>query len=326
MPSLREQDFDKLAERVVGRFLSGEAKLADAAAEEATSSGLNPDQIERLTQSANTMAFLKMMDQRKQQGAGDLMHEFDPIDSRHVIKIVIDNAGVHVEPQGQDAAPSGPMGPGAMPAGAPGGDMNELPDEMSAARMNPAEGEPGHEDSPEVEDCEEDCHGKLDPPGVKTKKRKPVMEARDGEDENDDEAAGVGESPKQAMHRVMRMRKLAGVMEDQYHQACWAFEDGFAKLASRFKIATNAASFDAFEKDARAEYNDAYGDAILDALRSTRGLEAVGASAREKTASNADYHVSDDTKELRAFEALVKIAAEADKLKRGVEWMRTQCA
>ena len=166
----------------------------------------------------------------------------------------------------------------------------------------------------------------VDPPGIKTKKRKPVMEARDGEDEHDDEAAGIGESPKQAMHRVMRMRKLAGVMEDQYHQACWAFEDGFAKLATRFKIATNAASFDAFEKDARAEYNDAYGDTILDALRSARGLEAVGASAREKTASNADYHVSDDTKELRAFEALVKIAAEADKLKRGVEWMRTQCA
>jgi hypothetical protein len=152
------------------------------------------------------------------------------------------------------------------------------------------------------------------------------MEARDGEDPNDDEAAGIGETPKQAAQRMMRMRKLAGVMEDQYHQACWAFEAGFATLAARFKIAHNPASFDAFEKDARAEYNDAYGDAILDALRSARGLDAVGSNAREKTAAAADYHISDDTKELRSFETLVKIAAEADKLKRGVAWMRTQCA
>jgi len=313
MPSLREQDFDKLAERVVSRFLSGQAKLADAAAEEASTAGLNPDQIERLTQSANTMAFLKMMDQRKQQGAGDLMHEFDPIDSRHVIKIVIDNAGVHVEPMGGDEQPHHD-------------EQHELPDEMSGIRMNPAEGEMGHEDSPEVEDCEEQCHEKLDPPGVKTKKRKPIVEARDGEDEHDEEAAGIEESPKQAMHRVMRMRKLAGVMEDQYHQACWAFEEGFAKLASRFKIATNAASFDDFEKDARAEYNDAYGDAVLDALRVARGQAPVGAGAREKTAAQADYHVSDDTQELREFETLVKIAAEADKLKRDVQWLKTQCA
>lgn len=325
MRAYREQDFEKMADRIVGQFLSGKAKLADAAAQEAIQGGLNPDQIERLTQSANTMAFLKMMDQRKQQGAGDLMHEFDPIDSRHVIRLVIDQDGVHVEPMDSGAA-QGMHGMNAEPPQMPSG-VDELPDEMRGVRMNPAEGEPGHEDSPEVESCEEDCHEKLDPPGVKTKKKaKPPVEAREGEDEDDDEAAGVAESPKAAAARVMRTRKLAAVLEDQYRQAAWAFEDEFAKLERRFKIIGNPVTYAAFEKDAMMERSDQYGVAVLNALRASRGLPALEQAALEKNASLADHHISDDTQELRMFERLASIAAEADKLRRGTEYLRAACA
>ncbi len=55
MRPYREQDFDQMATRVVDRFMTGQ-KLADVAAQEAQQSQLNPDQIERLTHSANTMA------------------------------------------------------------------------------------------------------------------------------------------------------------------------------------------------------------------------------------------------------------------------------
>jgi len=123
MRAWREQDFDRMATRVVDQYLSGHAKLADAAALEAREAGLNPDQIERLTQSANTMTFLRMMEDRKAQGTGDLTQEFDPIDARQVIRIVIDDTGVHVD------------------RGATGGDEEDtpadayaLPDEMGALR------------------------------------------------------------------------------------------------------------------------------------------------------------------------------------------------
>ena len=125
MRAWREQDFDRMATRVVDQYLSGRAKLADAEAVEAREAGLNPDQIERLTPSANTMTFLRMMEDRKAQGAGDLTQEFDPIDARQVLRIVIDDTGVHVD------------------RGATGGDENTpaeayaLPDEMGAMRCPP---------------------------------------------------------------------------------------------------------------------------------------------------------------------------------------------
>jgi hypothetical protein len=128
MRVLREQDFDRMATRVVDRYLSGRAKLADAAAAEALEAGLNPDQIERLTQSANTMTFLRMMEDRKAQGAGDLTQEFDPIDARQVIRIVIDDTGMHVDP-----GPSG-CSEEEMPA-----DAYALPDEMGPVRRPPPE-------------------------------------------------------------------------------------------------------------------------------------------------------------------------------------------
>src|SRR3954465_8075304 len=101
MPVLAESELDKLAGEVVERYLGGKSRLDEAAAKVASAHGLNPHQIERLTQSANTQTFLRLMDQRKEAQEQDLPHEFEPIDARHVIKIVIDDAGVHIEGPGK---------------------------------------------------------------------------------------------------------------------------------------------------------------------------------------------------------------------------------
>ena len=77
MNAYREKDYDDMAGRCVDRFLSGETKLADAAVHEAMQGQLNPDQIERLVQAANTMAFLRMMESRKAEGA--LVKSFNEI-------------------------------------------------------------------------------------------------------------------------------------------------------------------------------------------------------------------------------------------------------
>lgn len=327
MPVLHEQDFDKLAARVVDRFMSGQAKLADAAAEEASAAQMNPDQIERLSQSANVMAFLRMMDQQKSQGAGDLMQEFDPIDARHVIRIVIDNAGVHVEPMDGDAGMHD--------------EQHELPDEMHGEMpedgMNPPEGAPGHYDSPEVEECEEECHEEHDPPGMTTpKKSAPPMAAKGkkpfppkkdkAEKKDDEETEEKPETPKQAMVRKRSMRKLADILEDQYKQAEWVFEDTFDTLMGRFKRAHIETTYEEFEKDALAEYGDAIGVSVLNMVRVARGLPQIEATAHEKTAAEADRHVSLDTPELRLFDQLVKVATDADKLRQGVDYLRVQCA
>lgn len=103
MPMLAESDLNKIAERVVESFLTRKAGLDESAASEAQSGQLNADQIERLVELVNTQAFLKTMDQRKQEGAGDLMHEFDPVNAARVIKIVIDGSGARVESDSDSA-------------------------------------------------------------------------------------------------------------------------------------------------------------------------------------------------------------------------------
>lgn len=312
MPVLREQDLDKLAAEVVDQYFAGAAKLADAAAKTASAHGLNPDQIERLVQSANTMTFLRGMDQRKQAGVGNLMHEFDAVDPSHVIRIVIDNAGVHVVP---------PSNGGSSHAAS---DAMEIPDEMSGVHLNPPEGAAGHQDSPKVEMCEEDCHGKFDPPGVQTKKKR--VEAREGEDPDDDEAAGVNEAPKSAAVRISRARKLAGILEDQYRQAEWAYEERYTKLAGSFKRIYNPLSFEAFEKDAMAEKGDHIGVTILNGLRAERKMPLLEKSAAfEKVAALQDRYISNDSPELQLFEELYEIATKAAKLEEGLTWVRAQC-
>ncbi len=323
MPILREQDFDKMATEVVNQFLSGSAKLADAAAHAAMSAGMNPDQIERLVQSANTMAFLRMMEQRKEQGQ-DLTHEFDPIDSRQVIRIVIDETGVHVDPgPGMNAGPSMDAG------GPPMGGEDELPDEMSGI----PEGLPGHEETESpTEEAEEQeaAHDGPFPPAKKKdgppKKDKKDTSAEKKDDGDEKKEPPKEESPKEAALRQRRQRKLADIMEDQFRQAEWAFEDAYGELAQRFKRAQTAVPYEAFEKDAMVEHGNGPGLAVLNMFRADRGLPALEPTENEKLAALHDHHVSDDTPEMRMFERLVKIATDAAKLRQGVEWLRDQCA
>lgn len=322
MPALRAHDFEKLATRVVDRFLSGGAKLAEAAAEEAAAANLNPDQIQRLVQSANTMTFLRMMDQRKAEGASDLMHEFEPIDADQVVRSVIDGGGAQMLPQQPMDDP--------MQAVAPP-DAGELPDEMSALRMNPAEGAPGHMDAPGVEACEEDCHNEGDPPGVETaRKGPPKPKAKDAKkekakakekDDTDDDAP----PPKSAHVMQARAYKLAAILEDQRQQAEWAFDETFDKLAARFKRLYGP-SYDAFEKDAMAEHGDDIGRGVINMLRHDRRLPPLATEAFEKSAAVADHHVSEETPELHLLETLVKIATEARRLETGIAYVRSRCA
>jgi hypothetical protein len=302
MPVFCEQDFDKLATRVVDQFLEGKTKLADAAAEEALQSGLNPDQIERLVQTANTQTFLRMMDQRKKDGAGDLMHEFDPIDSRQVIRIVIDRTGVHID---------GPHDHGNEEAAA-SPEQDELPDEMSAMRGAP--GAPGAPESAEIPEGLAGADTDKEAPEETDKDKKPAKKTEKKEQ-------------KEAELRIMRMRKLASVLADEYQQHELAFEEGFDKLAARFRRAHVDLSFVDFEKDALAETTDHASIGVLNALRDTQGLAPLSFSgANEKTAALADRHVTENSVELQLFEDLIKHAHESHKIQRGLEWVRTQCA
>ena len=315
MPALREQDFDKLATQVVDEFLAKRAKLADAAANVAMQNGLNPDQIERLTQSANTMAFLRMMEDTKAQGGQDLTQEFDPVDSRQVIRIVIDNTGVHVEADPSvDVQPTG---------GAPSGD--ELPDEMSALRAQGGPEEiPGGmpEDMPPGMDATETPSPKKAPPfGKKDKK--------DGDDEDDEapKKSKKPESAKEAGQRLMRTRKLAGVLEDQRLQADIIFDETYEKLAAQFKRLYSSMPFEAFEKDALAEHGDEFGIQVLNMLRTNRNLPPLDLEdAYSKVAALEDRHLTEDSVELRLFGELVKTAREAKRLDHGIAVLRSQCA
>lgn len=344
MPALREQDFDKLATQVVDEFLAKRAKLADAAANVAMQNQMNPDQIERLTQSANTMAFLRMMENTKAQGGQDLTQEFDPIDSRQVIRIVIDQTGVHVE-----ADPSVDVQSGH--GGGMGGAEHELPDEMTALRgggedphaqpqgmpgMPETQGAPGMpgmpgDDAPppdgmpeglEGAEGDEDDEGdeKAPPFG-----KKPKAKAKTKDEDKPEKKKP--ETPKEAAQRMMRTRKLADILEDQRLQADLVFEETFDKLAARFKRIYTAVSFEAFEKDALAEHGDEYGVQILNGLREARHLPPLEETdARNKIASLEDRHVTEESIELSLFGDLVKTAQEAKRLEQGIAVLRAQCA
>jgi hypothetical protein len=319
MPALREQDFDKLAAQVVDEFLAKRAKLADAAADVAMQHQMNPDQIERLTQSANTMAFLRMMEDTKAQGGQDLTQEFDPIDSRQVIRIVIDQTGVHVE-----ADPSVDI----QSSGGAGGVEHELPDEMSALRNGGGEdqGMPGAmpeglEGPPEGLEGEEPEGDEKAPPFGK----KPKAKAKDKDDDKPEKKKP--ETPKEAGQQLMRTRKLAGILEDQRRQADVVFEETYEKLASRFKRLYSAMSFEAFEKDALAEHGDEYGIQVLNGLREARKMPPLEETdARSKIAALDDRHLTEESVELSLFGDLVKTAREAKRLEQGIAVLRAQCS
>jgi hypothetical protein len=318
MKALREQDFDDMADRVVSRFMGGD-KLAEVAAMEAQNAQLNPDQIERLVQAANTMAFLRLMDQQKAQGTPDMTGEFDPIDARQIIQHIVSSVP---DMGGHDATEIG-------------GDTDHmpLPDEMHPAKCidAPGSGGPAPHDSMCVDDGddteksvpdEDDDNPGPFPKGVKQK-------AKDDADKKPakKEPPKEKESTKEAMFRGDRMRKLADVLEDQYRQAELAFDDQFSKLSTLLKRAHGAPVAAAFEKDALALHGDNVGLAVLNMVQESRGWPVTEmGDALEKCAALADRHLVDDTEPNNVFASLVKIAREASKLRDGAEHVRSLCS
>jgi hypothetical protein len=307
MRAFREQDFDQMAERVVDRFMNGD-KLADAATAEAAQGALNPDQIARMVQAANTQAFLRLMDQQKAQGQPDMTNEFDPIDARQIVQQLIGQVDVpHMDPGGG----------GGMPHAEPDGDEGPLPNEMQ--RHDLAGDEPA---VPADDDGADDNDGPF-PKGQKQK-------AKDDEDKPKKKAPPFPpkkDEAKEAAFRDRRIMKLAAVLEDQYKQAEWAFEDSFTNLGLLLKRASGAPTAVAFEKDALALHNHEIGLVVLNMVKESQGLAPISFDdAHAKVAELADRHLVDDTEANRTFATLVKIAVEANRLRLGAAHARSQCS
>jgi len=338
MRAFREQDFDQMAERVVDRFMNG-AKLADAATAEAAGGALNPDQIARMVQAANTQAFLRLMDQQKAQGVPDMTNEFDPIDARQIVQQLINQVHVpHMDgPGGEMPSMPGaggmpPHGPeddamlpphaepdgdeGGMPPMPPGGDDGPLPNEMGLHDLS------GDEPDEPAHGAGDDDDG----PFPKGKKQK----AKDDGDKKDKKKSPFPpkkDEAKEAAFRGRRIDKLASVLEDQYKQAEWAFEDVFANLGQQLRRAHGAPSAAAFEKDALALHNHEIGLVVLNMVKESQGLPPISADdAATKTAALADRHLVDDTETNRTFATLVKIAVDANRLCLGAAHARSQCS
>lgn len=294
MRALREQDYDAMAGRVVDRFIREGTKLADGAVDEAMQGQLNPDQIERLVQAANTMAFLRLMDARKAEGAQDLTHEFEPVETKSVLQSII-GAGPALNGESAAASPD------------PEGHNDEapLPDEMGALRK-PAIGEG---------EAIQDRDGPFaHPKGEPRKAGKPPAQAAEKD------------ARKEAMARNHRLTKLASVFDDQLIEAELDFDDGYGRLVRSFKLAHGAPSFDDFEKDAMSVEGDEHGLAVLNLLRRDRGLPMHAREVLEKCASLHDRHVTSDTPSLREFRKLVKIAKQATRVRNGVAHVRSLCS
>jgi hypothetical protein len=298
MSAFRDQDFDKMAERVVDHFMGG-AKLADAATTEAMNGALNPDQIARLVHAANTMAFLRLMEQQKAQGSPDMTHEFDPIDAGQVVQQLMHSTGGAPDAQAPDMEPTSD------------GDSAPLPDEMAAHRAM-QQGAPDGAVPP----MDDDNDGPF-PRGSKDKAK----------DKKKSTGPAKEDAQKEAAFLARRQRKLADVLEDQYKQAEWAFEDNFASLRTCLRRAHGAPTMEAFEKDALALHDDDVGRVVLNLVRGDCGLEPLDHDyMHTKAASLVDRHIVADTEATRLFSRLVKIAAEALRLQRGAAHMRSQCS
>lgn len=313
MRALQDQDFDKMAARVVDSFMGG-SKLADAATQEAMGGGLSPDQIERLVQAANTQAFLRLMEQQKTQaGAGasasapDMTHEFDPIDTRQIVQQIMSQ--VQTPHMGApDAHAGAEMSNDAMP----------LPNQIGEGEALQAADEDAPKGGPPIDDN--------DGPFPKGDKQK-SKDKEKGAPKKEPAKAKEKDEAKEAGFRSMRQRKLADIFEDQYKQAEWAFEDECAKLDTLLKRASGAPTLEAFEKNAFALCGDPEGAAVINIVRAARGLDAYGADyVHAKHAALVDRWVVDEDDTMRTFERLVKIAKEAGRLQAGAEWLRAQCS
>lgn len=303
MRALREQDYDEMAGRVVGRFLDGGVKMADAAVEEAVQGQLNADQIERLVQAANTMAFLRMMEARKADGARDMTHEFEPLETRSVIRSIIDAGPKLDEPCGEGEALMAQGGLGDK-------DAEPLPDEMGEHRRSQEpDGVPSISDAPDGPFPK----GERQRAQERSDDKKPPAKARDKD------------VKKEAMVRGNRLTKLASVFDDQLIAAEMAFDDGYGRLARLFKLAHGAPLFEDFEKDAMSVEGDRHGLAVINLMRRDRGLPLRGPDAVEKAAQLRDRRIVDDTQPIREFRALVKISRQAERVRDGALHVRSLC-
>ncbi len=312
MRALQDHDFEQMATRVVDRFMSG-SKLADAATQEAMGGELAPDQIERMVQAANTMAFLRLMEQQKAQATGaapDMTHEFDPIDTRQIVQqimgqVPMPHAGV------DESAMHDQSMDHAMP----------LPDEIGAQPPKRDGDGDGKIDFDGDHDDDDD-----DGPFPKGEKQK-AKDKEKAKDKKSPPKAPEKDTAKEAAFRDRRRRKLADVFDDQYQQAEWAFEDEMVKLGQLLRRAHGAPSMLEFEKNALAIDGSEIGVVVLNMVREARGWPSVSMDdARAKHAALVDRHVVDDNETTRSYERLVKIASEAARLKQGAEFLRSQCA
>jgi len=309
MRAYQEQDFEKMATRVVDRFMRGE-KLADVAAAEAQQGQLNPDQIDRLAHSANTMAFLRLKEQQEAQGAPDITSEFDPIDARQILQLLMAQLG--------GGHPDG----GAMPHAIDHNCIDDgapLPTNLGEGEAQLATGNDGPKNGPSIE-------GDNDGPFPKGQKQK-TKDDSDKKPKKTPPSEAMKDEAKEAAFRQLRLRKLAGVFEDQLKQAELAFDDAFGALQTQLRRAHGAPSARLFEKDALALHDTLAGRTVLAAVQEARGWPVTSPDeANIKVAALADHHIVDDTEVNRAFETLVKIAAEATRIQQGIAHVRGQCS
>ena len=94
MPRFDETALEKRATAVVDRFLREKVALTDGVVDAAQEENLNPEQLKRLVETVNNMAFLK-----KFEGAPDRMgaSEFEPASADAALQRILDQAGAEGE-------------------------------------------------------------------------------------------------------------------------------------------------------------------------------------------------------------------------------------
>lgn len=90
MRELRPEDYEKLAQYIVGDFLTNDTPLSDGVTKVAMELELNPHQIRNLTQLSNVTAHLKLFEKK----AEDKIVEFMPVNPTDVIQRMFKGASL----------------------------------------------------------------------------------------------------------------------------------------------------------------------------------------------------------------------------------------
>lgn len=289
MPAYDENALNKMAERAVDNFIAQNAALDDATAQEAQQNNLNPDQVKRLVEAANTQAFLKLMDQQKSQGASDITQEFSPVDASRVIKIVIDSSGAHVESDSGDPSCESGMQ-----------DANQIPDEMSAIR-NPQEAVPkAIEDAPADKTDKTTKVDKTDK--VKTPKK----------DRNKKEAEFTQEK---------NTRRKIAALEDERHRVSYQFDDLLNGIVLKLKIAQ--------AKNANHVFDDMLSDTdltsckeafvVLNTINKRLKLPEITEDQYNKKLDKLASHFPNNDEYQKLFNELVVLVKHANKVEKAYE-------